>query len=103
MRFRIVLAVSLMVLAVCVIVYEIVYLKYTSDNFSDQLNNIIEHLTNEDYQNAVLLFESFQKDGDHRNANVFLSKDRNFGRNEPNVLCYHLQSLGRVDRRQSLF
>ena len=62
MRFRIVLAVSLMVLAVCVIVYEIVYLKYTSDNFSDQLNNIIEHLTNEDYQNAVLLFESFQKD-----------------------------------------
>ena len=62
MRFRIVLAVSLMVLAVCVIVYEIVYLKYTSDNFSDQLNNIIEHLTNEDYQNAVLSFESFQKD-----------------------------------------
>lgn len=62
MRFRIVLAVSLMVLAICVIVYEIVYLKYTSDNFSDQLNNIIEHLTNEDYQNAVLLFESFQKD-----------------------------------------
>lgn len=62
MRFRIVLAVSLMVLAVCVIVYEIVYLKNTSDNFSDQLNNIIEHLTNEDYQNAVLLFESFQKD-----------------------------------------
>ncbi|MBE6896546.1 MAG: DUF4363 family protein [Ruminococcaceae bacterium] len=62
MRFRIVLAVSLMVLAVCVIVYEIVYLKNTSDIFSDQLNNIIEHLTNEDYQNAVLLFESFQKD-----------------------------------------
>ena len=62
MRFRIVLAVSLMVLAVCVIVYEIVYLKYTSDNFSDQLNNIIEHLTHEDYQNAVLSFESFQKD-----------------------------------------
>lgn len=62
MKFRIVLAVSLMVLAVCVIVYEIVYLKYTSDNFSDQLNNIIEHLTNEDYQNAVLSFESFQKD-----------------------------------------
>ena len=62
MKSRLILAVCLIFFAACAIFFEIFYLKNTSDNFSSQLNNILDLLSKEDYGDAFSLYEIFEQD-----------------------------------------
>lgn len=61
MKSRLFLATCLIFFAAGAIFFEIFYLKNISDNFSSQLNNILDHLSKENFEDAFLLYENFEQ------------------------------------------